>query len=267
MSNKQTSTSTTIFQPQQQTPRAQDQRITLIRNVRKHPRLYKSEFLHTPFLHRHEKQQIWDRIAQDSGFEKTEDAKCKWRSLINYLRQHLDSVTQKKLRRYIPVTENPEDKYVQLTDWSFYNELEFVVPYVKFAASKQNNSGAGNQIEISANEIDLILEGIEAEVDKRNEEQRQQLTENDFAIQVQQELAKEEEQIEQPPSNGDNKLMLLTNNDNDLTGDDDDDDVILKEYFENMLKSTLKLPRFHQNRIREKLLNCVNEQKDMNKIN
>ncbi|XP_037816553.1 uncharacterized protein LOC119606952 [Lucilia sericata] len=262
MSNKQTSTSTMIYQPQQQTPRAQDQRITLIRNVRKHPRLYKSEFLHTPFLHRHEKQQIWDRIAQDSGFEKTEDAKCKWRSLINYLRQHLDSVAQRKLRRYIPVTENPEDKYVQLTDWSFYNELEFVVPYVKYAASKQSNNGGGNHMEISANEIDLILEGIEAEVDKRNEQQ-QQKTENDFTLQLEQELAKEEEQVEKQPSNGDSKLMLLSNNDNALT----DDDIILKEYFENMLKSTLKLPRFHQNRIRQKLLDCINEQKDINKIN
>ncbi|XP_065361717.1 uncharacterized protein LOC135955300 [Calliphora vicina] len=252
MSRKQTST--VKYQPQQATPRAQDQRITLIQNVGKHPRLYKNEFLRTPFLHRHEKQQIWDTIAQESGFEKTEDAKCKWRSLINYLRQHLDSVSQKKIRRYIPVTDNPEDKYVQLTDWSFYKELEFVVPYVKYAASKHNTNG-GNRMEITPSEIDLIIDGIEAEVDRKNEHNAK--LDNDLQPSQKKELLHENEE-QQQQVNKCSKLVLL---------DKDEDDTILKEYFENMLKSTLKLPRFHQNRIKQKLLDCVNEQKVLNKIN
>ncbi|KAM7358626.1 uncharacterized protein ACRADG_003525 [Cochliomyia hominivorax] len=229
-----------------------DQRILLMRNVRKHPRLYKNEFLRTPFLHRHEKQQIWDKIAQDSGFEKTEDAKCKWRSLINYLRQHLDSVAQKKLRRYIPNSNNPDDKYVQLNDWVYYSELEFVVPYVKYAASKQSN--LGNHLEISPSEIDMIIDGIEEEINNENQDNKQKQKSQEVKRQLEKERGKKVELKHKFEDGHDQEEMS-------------EDDMILKEYFDNMLKSTLKLPRFHQNRIRQKLLDCVNEQKELNKIN
>ncbi|XP_075162296.1 uncharacterized protein LOC142234973 isoform X1 [Haematobia irritans] len=44
-------------------------------------------------------------------------AKCKWRSLISYLRTHLEHVVLKKERRYIPNTHNPEDRYTKLEHW------------------------------------------------------------------------------------------------------------------------------------------------------
>ena len=58
------------YQPRQSAS-SHDQRLLLIQNVRKYPSLYKNEFLRTPFLHRNEKQQMWDKIAQESGFDKS----------------------------------------------------------------------------------------------------------------------------------------------------------------------------------------------------
>lgn len=68
---KQTSNVNAQQQQPEQTSLPQDQRLLLIRNVHKYPSLYKNEFLRTPFLHRNEKQQMWDKIAQESGFDKS----------------------------------------------------------------------------------------------------------------------------------------------------------------------------------------------------
>ena len=175
------------------------------------------------------------------SFFLAEDAKCKWRSLINYLRHHLDSVAQKKIRRYIPNTENPEDKYVQLTDWQYYSEMEFIVPYVKYSSKQDPNTGK-SAMEMLPSEIDMIIEGIENDVDHKKEHEETQTPNT------------EELSGEGDPKDKVDKLIQLVSND-DLT----EDDEILKEYFENMLKTTLNLPRFHQNRIKQKLLDTVNE--------
>ncbi|XP_075162297.1 uncharacterized protein LOC142234973 isoform X2 [Haematobia irritans] len=89
----------------------------LIRSIRKRPRLYKNEFLRTPALHRNEKQKLWDEIAVEAKYSSADIAKCKWRSLISYLRTHLEHVVLKKERRYIPNTHNPEDRYTKLEHW------------------------------------------------------------------------------------------------------------------------------------------------------
>ncbi|XP_059217717.1 uncharacterized protein LOC106091611 isoform X3 [Stomoxys calcitrans] len=154
-----------------------------------------------------------------------DDAKCKWRSLINYLRQHLEHVADKKQRRYIPNTHNPEDRYIQLEDWPYYKELEFVVPYVKYAASKTGESS----LNPTANEIDIIIASIEEDLGNSND------TANCNSIIP---LDREEE-------------INLT-----------PEDIILKEFFENMLKSALNLPRFHQNRIMNEMMQSLNEQNE-----
>lgn len=158
------------------------------------------------------------------------------------MRQHLDAVLQKKVRRYIPNTDNPEDKYVQLNDWPLYNELEFVVPYVKYAASKINSN-----VEISPTEMDVILEGIEEEIDNDKKHK-----DNEKADEIKLQLNKQSNKQDDMEKEKDVHQDELT-----------EDDKILKEYFDNMLKSTLKLPRFHQNRIRQKLLDCINDEKEV----
>lgn len=164
--------------------------------------------------------------------------------MINYLRQHLDSVAQKKIRRYIPISRNPEDKYVQLTDWSYYQELEYVVPYVKYAASKQTNGG--HHLDITPNEIDLIIEGIEEGVENYDDKPQEEKTEQ----------PKETPKETEKHNTKSNETIRAESNDEELS----EDEEILKEYFENMLKSTLKLPRFHQNRVKLKLMETINDQ-------
>lgn len=176
-----------------------------------------------------------------------EDAKCKWRSLIGYLRQHLDCVAQKKLRRYIPTTGNPDDKYVQLTDWVFYKELEFIVPYVKYAASKQSDNNYGNRIDPTTNEMDIIINSLE---DYQEEEKVADNTQEKVAAETVNNVT-----FSKGLDNADNEeetaVPILT-----------EEEEILKEFFDNMLKSTISLPRFHQNRIKKKLMHVINEQKE-----
>ncbi|XP_059217707.1 uncharacterized protein LOC106091611 isoform X2 [Stomoxys calcitrans] len=176
----------------------------------------------------YEKQPLHENTKANTKMDqkgRADDAKCKWRSLINYLRQHLEHVADKKQRRYIPNTHNPEDRYIQLEDWPYYKELEFVVPYVKYAASKTGESS----LNPTANEIDIIIASIEEDLGNSND------TANCNSIIP---LDREEE-------------INLT-----------PEDIILKEFFENMLKSALNLPRFHQNRIMNEMMQSLNEQNE-----
>lgn len=128
------------------------------------------------------------------------------------------------------------------------------MPYVKYAATKQLSS-ADHPLEITATEIDVILEGIEAEIEKKNEERETQVVGKD---------PKRNQLSNQRAPESESDCVEITDSIEEVLTEDDQ---ILKKYFENMLQSTLKLPRFHQNRIKQHLQACVNEQKALNKNN
>ncbi|KAI9588644.1 uncharacterized protein LOC119645339 [Glossina fuscipes] len=195
---------------QQQT--VDKKKIILIRNIRQYPDIYENEFASKPFLHRARKQQLWDLIAKKSGFTKTEEAICKWRSLRIYLRNHLQNVANKKLRRYIPRNHNPNDKYLQLNDWPYYMEMEFLVPYIK---AQMNSVQKMHEPEMRVNRPVCTI--------------------------VKDELP---------------QLM-----DEDMISEDSEEENNLKEFLNLMLKSMLKLSQFHQQRVKEKILNVLKQQK------
>uniref|UniRef100_A0A1B0FGH8 MADF domain-containing protein n=1 Tax=Glossina morsitans morsitans TaxID=37546 RepID=A0A1B0FGH8_GLOMM len=195
---------------QQQT--VDKKKIILIRNIRQYPDIYENEFASKPFLHRARKQQLWDLIAKKSGFTKTEEAICKWRSLRIYLRNHLQNVANKKLRRYIPRNHNPNDKYLQLNDWPYYMEMEFLVPYIR---AQMNSVQKMHKPEMQVNRPVCTI--VKAELPQ---------------------------------------LM-----DEEMMSEESEEENNLKEFFNLMLKSMLKLSQFHQQRVKEKLLNVLKQQK------
>lgn len=164
-------------------------------------------------------------------------------------------MAQKKLRRYVPNTNNPEDKYIHLNDWPYYKELEFIVPYVKYAASKETNNH-NHHLNPTTNDMDVIIKSIEEDLERQmNDDGDNESQQNSYKVEKDAVVA-----TSTNPNNkiGDHIIELHENLEekNSLLPED----TILKEFFENMLKSTLKLPKFHQNRIKKKLIHCINEQ-------
>uniref|UniRef100_A0A1A9WC89 MADF domain-containing protein n=1 Tax=Glossina brevipalpis TaxID=37001 RepID=A0A1A9WC89_9MUSC len=198
---------------QQQT--VDEKKIILIRNIRQYPDIYENEFARKPFLHRARKQQLWDSIAKQSGFTKTEEAICKWRSLRLYLRNHLQNVANKKLRRYIPLNHNPNDKYLQLNDWPYYREMEFLVPYIK------------------------------AQINSVQKIHNRQTSFNPAYTFVRDE----------------SPLPAITVKTSKTIAEETEEESSLREFFNLMLKSMFKLSQFHQQRVKEKILNVLKQQK------